>query len=189
MAAVMDVYFDFGGSDTSPGTEQDTDVLGPPNLKFKRADNATIDTLNPMPIPAAGINYSYWKHIYLYCGTAPATQIDNVQFYTDGIGWTGVDIKVGDEFPEKNSSSNAGYEVADDSVALVGNHSGIAGVTSAFSFTSGSTLSGPTITEAGNVIDAVGETTDYLLMQMEVINTASAGNLANEIFTFQYDEI
>ena len=55
MAAVMDVYFDFGGSDTSPGTEQDTDALGPPRMRFKTADDATID-LNKLsnsvqPIP------------------------------------------------------------------------------------------------------------------------------------------
>ena len=87
MAAVMDVYFDFGGSDTSPGTEQDTDALGPPRMRFKTADDATIDLNNPIPIPPSGTKYSYWKQIYLYCGTQPATQVDNIKFYTDGGGF------------------------------------------------------------------------------------------------------
>jgi len=81
MAATMVVMFDFGGSDGSPGTEQNISGLGPPNLRFKQGDDATIDTVNPIPIPAAGTNYSYWKHVYLKCTVAPATQIDNIQFW------------------------------------------------------------------------------------------------------------
>ena len=98
MSAVFDVYFDFGGSDASPGTEQDTDALGPPQVRFKTADDATIDNNNPIPIPVAGTNYSYMKHLYLYCGTAPGTQVDNVRIYTDGGGFgAGITVYSGDE--------------------------------------------------------------------------------------------
>ena len=44
MVATMSVYYDFGGTNDNPGTEQDIDALGPPRLRFKDADNATIDT-------------------------------------------------------------------------------------------------------------------------------------------------
>jgi len=61
MVADLSVYLDTGGTDTAPGTITDTDALGPPNIRFKRADNPTIDSLNPMEIPLAGTKYSRWK--------------------------------------------------------------------------------------------------------------------------------
>ncbi len=188
MVAVVDVYLDFGGTDNTPGTEQDTDGLGPPNIRFKRADDATIDANNPMPIPAAGINYSRWKQIYLYCATAPSTQIDNVKFYTDGGSFgTGITLYVGDGTQTKNSGSDAGYDVSDANEVIT-NHTDVAAKTDLFSYTSGSprTIS---ISESGNIINAIGETTDYLVLNMEVDNTASPGNLADETWTWQYDEI
>ena len=59
MVATVAVFFDFGGSNTTPATEQDTSALGPPNLRFKTADDATIDNQNPIPIPASGNISSY----------------------------------------------------------------------------------------------------------------------------------
>ena len=190
MVATFNVNFDFGGTDTTPATEQNTDGLGPPNLRFKQADDATIDNSDPMPIPAAGTEYSRWKQIYLACTVAPDTQVDNIRFFTDGGGFgTGVAVKVGDQFPTKTDISNAGYEVADVDSEMVAAHTGLTTSSDAFSFTSGAPLSGPSIGESGSIIDAIGETTNYLVLQMEVGTTASPGNLADETFTFRYDEI
>jgi len=195
MAAVFNVNFDFGGSDGTPGTEQNTDGLGPPNVRMKTADDATIDSTNPIPIPPSGTRRSFWKQLYLYCATAPSTQVDNVKFYTDGGGFgTGITLYVGEQFPTKNSGSDAGYEVAAGTVGqdgdeMVANHGGITSKADAFSFTSGSPLSGPSISEAGNIIDAIGETTNYIVVQMDVADTASPGDLTDETMTFQYDEI
>lgn len=194
MAAVMDVYFDFGGTDGSPGTEQDTDALGPPRLRFKTADDATIDTNNPIPIPAAGTKYSYWKQIYLYCGTAPSTKVDNVKLYSDGGGFgTGITVKVGDQFPVKTNALDTGYEVAtgtpgDTGDEMVAAHADLSASTDLFTFTSGSPLS-VSISEAGSIIDAIGETTNYVVMQMEVLSTAGSGDLTDETLTFKYDEV
>lgn len=188
MAAVFDVYLDFGGSDNTPGTEQDTDGLGPPNIRFKQADDATIDSNNPMPIPAAGTEYSRWKQVYLYCATAPSTQVDNVKLYTDGGGFgTGITVKVGDGTQTKNSGSDAGYDVSDANEVIT-NHTDVAAATDLFTYTSGSPRT-VSISEAGAIINAIGETTNYCVLSMEVINTASPGNLADETITFQYDEI
>lgn len=195
MVADFDVFFDFAGTDATPGTQQDTDGLGPPNIRFKTNDNELIDVNDPVPIPTAGTNRSFWKQIYLKCNTAPDTQVDNIKFFTDGTGYgTGITLQVGDEFPVKNSGSNAGYEVATGTPGADGDdvvvaHAGIIGVTSAFSFTVGSPLSGPTISEAGSIINAINETTNYLILQADVINTATPGNKADETLTFQYDEI
>lgn len=194
MVAVMDVYYDWGGSDGSPANETDTDALGPPRMRFKTADNATIDTNNPIPIPAAGTKYSYWKQIYLHCGAAPSTKVDNVKFYTDGGGFgTGITVKVGDETPTKTNALNTGYEVAtgtpgDTGDEMVAAHALLTGSTDVFTYTSGSPKS-VDISEAGSIIDVIGETTDYLVLQMEVGSTASPGNLTDETFTYRYDEV
>lgn len=185
MAASFSVYFDHGGSDGSPGTNTDVDALGPPNVRFKTADDATIDSSDPVTIPAAGTNYSYWKHIYLYCDTAPDTQVDNVKVYTDGGGFgTGLTLYAGDETP----ANGTGYEVADTTGELSANHTGITGTTDLFTYTSGSAKS-ISISESGGIINAIGETTDYLVLQMAVASTASVGDKSDETITFQYDEI
>lgn len=194
MVATVSIYFSFGGTDGTPGTEQDVDGLGPPNIRFKVADNATIDTADPIPIPGAGTNYSYWKQIYLYCDLPDGNSLDNLKFYSDGTNsfGTGVDLMVGGQFPVKNSGASTGYEVADTTDEMVSgtaNHSGITSSASVFTYDSGSPLTGPTISEAGSVIDATGETSNYLVFQMNVASTASPGELpVDETLTIQYDE-
>ncbi|MCH7561882.1 MAG: hypothetical protein IIC67_11065, partial [Thaumarchaeota archaeon] len=165
------------------------DAFGPPALRFKKADNPTIDSSDPMPITTATTEFSRWKQIYLKCSNAPDTQVDNIRFFTDGGGFgTGISVDVADEFPTHNSGATTGYDVSDAN-AVMTTHTDITTVTDAFSFTSGSPLSGPSISEAGSIINATGETTDYLVLQMKVIDTASPGNLTDETFTFRYDEI
>lgn len=194
MVATVSVYFDFGGTDGTPGTEQDTDGLGPPNIRFKTNDNETIDNVDPIPIPAAGTKYSYWKHIYLYCDVAPSTQIDNVKFFTDGGDFgTGITVYVGDETPTKNSGSDAGYEVAsgtpgDTGDELVATHTLITAKTDAFTYVTGSPKD-VSISESGNIINLATETSNYLVFQMDVDNTADPADLANETWTLRYDEI
>lgn len=194
MVAVMDVYLDTGGTDANPALETDTDGLGPPRIRFKTADNPTIDEINPIPIPTAGTKYSYWKQIYLYCGTAPSTKVDNVKLYSDGGGFgTGIVLKVGEQFPVKNSGSDAGYEVAtgtpgDTGDEMVAAHAGLSSSVDMFGKISGSPLS-VTIGEASSQIDAIGESTNYVCLQIEVGTTASPGNLTDETLTFQYDEV
>ena len=193
MVAVFNIYFDFGGAVNAPGTQQNVDSLGPPNIRMKTNDNATIDSVDVIPIPSSGTNYSYWKHIYMKCATAPSTSVDNVKFYTDGGGFgVGFTLKVGDETPEKTHSASPGYELATGTPGTTGtvmtSHANITASTDAFSFTSASPKS-LSISEASSQIDAVGETTDYLVLQLEVISTASPGDLADETMTIKYDEI
>lgn len=188
MVAAFDVMFDWGGSDNSPGTSTDVDALGPPCIRFKVADDATIDSSDPIPIPAEGTGYSYWKHIYLKCSTAPSVQVDNVEFYTDGDGFgTGITLNVGDETPTHNSGDTTGYDVA-DAAEIMTEHTDITGVTDAFTYTSGSAKA-VSISESGSVIDAENETTDYIVLQLAVASNATQGNLGDETLTFVYDEI
>lgn len=194
MTATLQEVFDNGGTDENPGNETIVDALGPPRLKMKTADNATIDNVNPIPKPAAGTNYSFWKQVYLKCSVAPSSQCDNFKWYTDGGGFgTGIALKIGTETPTKNSGSNAGYEVATGTIGesgdeMVSAHAGINGSASAFGFTS---VAPKTVScsELGNLINDIDETTDYIILQAEVINTASAGTPNNETVTWKWDEI
>ena len=197
MVATVATFFDFAGTDNTPGTQQNVSALGPPNLRFKTADDATIDSVNPIPIPTTGSNFSFWKQIYLEVTGGTFTQIDNVQFYTDGGGFgTGISTFVGDQMPVKNSGADTGYDVAtgvvgtsgDDMLDTMTGHVDVTSETDAFSFTSGCTKT-ISISEAGAIMNATGESTNYLVCQMDVINTASPGDLADETWTWQYDEI
>lgn len=195
MVATVSVKVDTGGSNGTPGTSTDIDALGPPALQFRTADNSTVDTAAPIVIPTSGTNYSYAKSCYLYCDTAPSVQIDNVQIYTDGSSGlgTGVGVKIGDQFPTRNSGSTSGYVVATGTAGTTGNeittfYTGVTTVSDFFSFTSVSTKS-LSISESGSIINASGETTDYFILQMTVASTASPGTTANETGTIQYDEI
>lgn len=194
MTATLQEVFDNGGTDGNPANETVVDALGPPRLKFKTADNATIDNVNPIPKPAAGTNYSFWKQVYLKCSVAPSSQCDNFKWYTDGGGFgTGIALKIGTETPTKNSGSDAGYEVAtgtigETGIEMVTGHAGVTGSASAFGYTS---VAPKTVScsEAGNLINAMNETTDYIILQAEVISTASAGTPSNETVTWKWDEI
>jgi len=189
MVAVFNVNLDTGGTVDNPGLSTNTDPLGPPNLRYKRADDPTIDNNDPDIIPSAGISFSRWKQIFLIATTAPDTQVNNVKIYTDGVGFgTGITVQVGDETPTHNSGATTGYDPADTNDDPLVNHVDITGVTDFFTFTSGSPKT-VTISEAGAIINAIGETTDYLITQMEIINTASPGDLADETFTWEWDEI
>lgn len=195
MVATVSVYTDTGGSAGTPGTSSDIDALGPPALQFRTADNATVDTNAPIVIPTSGTNYSFTKSCYLYCDVAPSVQINNVQIYTDGSSGlgTGIGVVIGDQLPTRNSGSTSGYVVATGTVGTTGSemttfYTGISAVTNFFSYTSGSTKS-ITISESGSIINAIGETTNYFVLQMTVASTASPGSTANETATIQYDEI
>lgn len=195
MVAVMRVYVDFGGSDNTPGTSTDTTGLGAPNIRMKTGDDATIDNANPIPIPASGAltNRSFWKNVYLQCSTAPDTQIDNVKLYTDGTGFgTGIEMWVGDGVQLGSSGATPGYSVAigtvGDTGTIITSHSDVAATSDVFGYTSGSPRD-VSVNEVGSVINAIGERTDYVVLQMMVASNASSGNLSDETFTFRYDEI
>lgn len=194
MVAIVATFFDNQGVDGTPGTQQDTSGLGPPNVRFKTADDSTIDANNPIPIPTGSPNFSFWKHLYMRVTGGTFTQIDNVKFFTDGTNFgAGIDTDVGDQNPVNNSGSQAGYILAVGTIGtsgteMIAGHSGITTKTDAFTFTSGSprTIS---ISEAGGILNATGERTDYNVFQMSVANTASPGDLTDETWTYQYDEI
>ena len=186
-------FFDFGGSADNPGTEQDISSFSP-NLRWKTNDNSDINTVDPIPRPPSGTVHSYWKNIYLKCTIAPDNAINNVQFFTDGTVYDApnVVLYIGDQTPVKSSTANTGYSIATGTPGATGdevvaNNADISTKTLASAFVVGSTK-GISISESGGIIDAVGETTNYMIFQLDVLSTATAGNTGVEVLSLQYDE-
>jgi hypothetical protein len=184
MVAVMDTRYDNLGSDNSPG--QSATIT---NLRFNAEDTNDQDLLSPLTIPSSGTIFSFWKQCYMRCTTAPDTQVDNVQIYSDGsLGWgSGVTAQIGNETPLHSSIVTTGYDLATAQENMI-NHTDITANTSLFTFTSVSTKS-ISISEAGSIINTANETTNYIVLQLDVESTASPGTKPIETITWQYDEI
>jgi len=187
MVAIFDIAVDFGGSTDSPAT---VDQVAS-NLRFNDADDNAQDLTNPLIIPPAGNVLSRWKHAFLKCTTAPDTQVDGVVFYTTTASFpTGIVVLIGNETPTKTDALTTGYDVSDVADEVMTNHTDITASTDlAGNFTSTGTAKSVSITEAGNLINFAGETCDYLVLQMQVANTATQGTLPVETIRWEYDEI
>lgn len=190
MVATFSVIFDWGGIDAAAANQTDVDALGPPTIRFKDADDATIDAGGILVVPGAGTKYSYLKHLVILCDNADGHTMNNVGVYTDGgVPAGAVDVAIGDETPVRNVGDDPGYEVSIADSEMSAQHGGITGITSFFAYTAGEgTDFDITISEAGNVINAANETCNYIVLQMTVGAAADPGDLANETGTFSYDE-
>ena len=183
MVAVFDVVWDFAGTVNTPGTTEETLT----NLRFQAEDTNDQDTAAPVVIVTASTEFAFWKHIYLDNTTAPDTQVDNVRIHTDGtLGWTGCVVRSGDGTQTKTSVSDAGYDPGQALVLTT--HDTISALTDFFTFTSGAPRT-VSISEAGNIINAINEKCDYVVLQLEVTDTAVPGVQATETITWLYDEI
>lgn len=193
MVATFDVIFDNGGIDGAAANQTDVDALGPPALRFKNADDATIDANDKLVVPGVGgTKYSMWKQILIKCSAADGHTMNNVAVYSDGAcAWTTakVDVNVALTFPVRTSTSDDAYELPAVDEEMDVNHSGVTGTASFFSKTSGeATDLDVSINEVGNIINAVNETCNYVVLQMKVDDTADPGDLSDEDGWFSYDE-
>lgn len=145
------------------------------NLRFNTDDTANPGTTNPMVKPSAGTNRSFFKTVYLNADTSPTGTINNVKFYCDGtIGWTGCTLYVGTTGSYTQATGTDGTTGDDSSVATADIES----------FTSGTPKS-----VTGSIDNpSTGKITDYVVMQVDLTTSATAGTLSTETLTFQYDE-
>ena len=139
-------------------------------IRFKNADNATVDTANPMVKPGAGTDYSFEKWLRLNVTGGTYTEITNIKAYMDGANGLGTGVTL--------------YAKAVASYATPAEATGTAGYTDAFTYTSGAPLSlgaGP--------YTSTGEKGDHLVMMLAVGTSASGGITSSETLTFGWDEI
>ncbi len=170
------------------GSETRTDKTSG-SIRFKNADNATVELSNPLVVPGSGQEYSYEKWVRLAIEGGAFTQVDNLQVYTDGANNFGAGIKLwhalagaymtpvipneSNDPPQSPAAGSPQENMAD----LFGLTSGSPGDLDAIDigpFTDGSPL------------EAIG---DWIVMVMEVETGASNGVLTAETLTFSYDEI
>ena len=139
-------------------------------IRFKNADDATVNTSNPMVKPPSGTDYSYEKWLRFNVSGGTYTEITNVEAYSDGANGLGTGIDM--------------YAKAVTSYATPAEASSTSGYTSIFSYTSGSPL-----TLGAGPFTSTGEKGDHLVMMATVADTASQGVKGPETLTIAWDEI
>ena len=141
-------------------------------VRFKSADETTVDANNRLQIPSSGEDYSFTKHLRAYVSVAPDTDLTNLEAYSDGTGYSDAAVDVE-------------YDVLQTWTASI--DTDIAG-TDLFTKTDGATIDMDSNDTQHTDGDSPAYWGDNLRLQMVVQDTASPGTLTAETLTFSYDE-
>lgn len=142
-------------------------------IRFKAANNTTVDTADRLQVPGAGSIYSYTKHSRFYFATAPSVDIQNLRCYTDGANTFGTGIGVQ-------------YDIPAGGLGTFPNINTTITGTDIFTKTSGAPIDMDAINVGPHT--GTGYKGDHVRKQMSVASTASPGQLSAEQITFAYDE-
>lgn len=96
------------------------------SIRFKNADNSTVDLNNPMVKPASGSDWSFQKWLRMNVTGGTYTQITNVKAYTDGSSGMGAGVNL--------------WAKAVASYATPAEETASTGYANAFTYTSGAAL-------------------------------------------------
>jgi hypothetical protein len=150
--------------------------------RFKNADNATVDAVNPMTRPLGGAgNYDRsWEKWYRLYVNGAFTSISNPLFYMDGANNYGTGIMV------YVRTANASVFATPVEATVETSH------TDAFSYTSGAAKDMDAVNPGP--FDSSGvpkDIADYLVGHMRIEGTAAAPQnpCASEAATWQFDEL
>lgn len=150
-------------------------------IRFKNADNATVDLNNPLIVPGAGQEYSFEKWVRAEITGGTFTELSNLRAYSDGANGFGTGVKLWYAVDSAYSTPVVPSEAQDPP-----QHDAV-GMTDFFSATSGAPID-VSVTDAGPWT-ATGNIGDYLVLVMEVEPTATQGITPTEALTFAWDEI
>lgn len=159
-----------------------SDVIGT-TIRYKRADNQTVDANAPIPKPAAGENLSWTKYSKMNWTTAPAGVITNLRYFSD---------------TPVTATKHYAWLDATYTQPASGDEAGISGFTDsqpnkdACDETTHTSAS-PLVVNAGTVLSnpTTGEgTQDFVASQVGVLSTYAAGPgaVAAKDITYRYDE-
>lgn len=163
MAAVVQIIEKNGAGGTATDKTSGT-------IRFKNADNASVDTGNPMVKPESGTDFSFEKWLRLNVTGGTYTEITNVKAYMDGASGLGTGVSL--------------YAKAVSTYATPAEATSATGYTDAFTYSSAAALSlgaGP--------FTGTGEKGDHCVMMLAVDATAAGGITSSETLTFAWDEI
>jgi len=152
-------------TDTNTGVDKTSGTV-----RFKSANETTVDTSNRLQIPPSDEDWSYTKQLRFYFNSAPSVDIQNLAAYTDGSNDFGTGVSV-------DYDTHTSFQTQTDA--------DISG-TDLFSKTSGATIDMDQYNTGPHT--STGYKGDFLRLQMGVASTASPGTLSAETLTFSYDE-
>ena len=183
------------------GVTPDKDTVTTPRMSTSDDDNP--GTSNPLPIPGAGITFSYWMTLHLtITNIQDATLLNNHKFYSDGAcGWTLGTL--GDLFIAQKTGADMGvpvanYDQATGTPGITGDDMNLEAGGHAFYKTGEATYSAPVAVDSLNsgapmTVDAgdhtIAEAFKGIVLQAEVDTDAGRGAQAAETLTFQWDEV
>lgn len=139
-------------------------------IRFKNADNATVDLVNPMVKPATGTDFSFEKWLRFEVTGGTYSQITNLKAYSDGANGLGTGVGL-------FAKAVALYATPAEATVTTG-------YVDFFTYTSAAAL-----TLGAGPFTATGEKGDHLVMIATVADTAAGGVTASESVTFAWDEI
>ncbi len=163
-------------------------------VRFKNANNATVDLVNPLVVPSGGsVEVSFEKWLRLQITDAGGfTQIDNIQAYTDGeaLFHTGSPTEIDVFYATTGVFETPAEPAAVDppQSSLVG--SPLEDMTPLFLRNSGSRIDMDAVNTGpftdGSPAEHIG---DFLVLVMLVRPGAPQGVTDSETLTFSFDEI
>lgn len=155
-------------------------------VRFKNADDPTVDLINPLIVPTSGREFSFQKMLQLEITAAGGfTQIDNLQAYSDGENdFGGGSPTLVDLFYAVTGTLIT--PVVPSEAVAVPQFDG-SDMQDIFQHGSGSRID----MDASNPgpYTSTGEIGDIMVMVMRVMPGAGPGVLTAETLTFSYDEI
>jgi hypothetical protein len=153
--------------------------------RYSASDDPSPGSSNPVPIPSAGLNHSFWVVMRLNAISAPTGVINNIKWFTSGTNpWTGATLEV---------ATATAYTQATGSTGVTGNTlntvnyptlSSTPVSDNAFTYDSGT----PLTVDGSLTGPATGYFGDFVVSQFSLAATATPGVLSSEIITFQWDE-
>lgn len=176
MAATVQIQ-EWNGATAGSGTDKTSGTV-----RFKMADNPTVDLVNPIPIPPSGVQHSFVKFLRLIITGGTFDQITDPRAYSDGANGFGTGVTcnyaVTDTYAQPVAApSNAANPPEFEAVAM----------TDFFGATSGSPID--LDPDADGPFTGAGALGDFLVLCMTVASTAAAGVTPTEVVTFAFDEV
>jgi hypothetical protein len=163
----------------------ETDITSQVSVVNAEDSPSSTPSTNPTRIPLAGENRSYWVTTRLKATVTPASIVNNLKWFTDGVNGlgTGFGCKVAVASSYVIASGTQGVSGTQLSTA---NHAGIAQEpVDAFAFTIDTPLSVP-----GSISNpSVGQFGSFVVFQVSVGPTATPGVSSEEQFIWSYDEV
>lgn len=138
-------------------------------VMMRSNDSHLTDKNNPITIPTGATIHSYEKWLRWKCTVAPSTQCTNFKYWGPNTApGTGLLLFVG------TTASGATPVNTDSAVATTQQD------TTHYSLATALSISG--------TLTTIGNETNYLVMQLDVANTAGQGDIAQQTHNYSYDE-